>query len=222
MSSFEQPKLIKTSPDLMQLIERIEKLEEVIGALGQSTAVLTQHVIEVKSVIAGLKININDFKGFLEQLGTAVQDIVDEVQPKGYPVREGVVPKEQPAYTSPCTPNPPPKTVKSEQKYESPGKRTEITQNNISDLKDGAKKVCITGKIIMKEPSVRTQTGKFMSKAVIQDSTGSIRLILWEDQIEKVKEGDIVTIENGYVSSYKGAPITLQVGQYGSLKVEQL
>ena len=43
-----------------------------------------------------------------------------------------------------------------------------------------------------------------VSYAEISNGTGSIRLILWNEQIDSVSIGDTVVIENGYVSQFRG------------------
>jgi replication factor A1 len=54
--------------------------------------------------------------------------------------------------------------------------------------------------------------------AVVADETGSIKLTLWNEQIEQVNVGDNVKIENGYVTSFKGE-IQLNVGKFGKMTV---
>ncbi len=54
--------------------------------------------------------------------------------------------------------------------------------------------------------------------AVVADETGSIKLTLWNEQIEQVNIGDNVKIENGYVTSFKGE-IQLNVGKFGKMTV---
>jgi replication factor A1 len=42
-------------------------------------------------------------------------------------------------------------------------------------------------------------------------------LTLWDDNIEKVNEGDTLRVENGYVTLFKGN-IRLNIGKYGKLE----
>jgi replication factor A1 len=42
---------------------------------------------------------------------------------------------------------------------------------------------------------------------------------LWNEQIDKVNVDNMVKVENGYVSSFKGE-IQLNVGKFGKLTVE--
>jgi len=54
--------------------------------------------------------------------------------------------------------------------------------------------------------------------ALVGDETGCVYLTLWDDNIEKVNEGDTISIGNGYVSLFKGN-MRLNVGRYGTLEV---
>jgi replication factor A1 len=54
--------------------------------------------------------------------------------------------------------------------------------------------------------------------AIVADETGSVKLTLWNDQIEKVNVGDNIKIENGYVTSFK-SELQLNVGKFGTLTV---
>ncbi len=54
--------------------------------------------------------------------------------------------------------------------------------------------------------------------AVVADETGSIKLTLWNEQIDMVNVGDNIKIDNGYITSFK-SEIQLNVGKFGTLKV---
>jgi replication factor A1 len=54
--------------------------------------------------------------------------------------------------------------------------------------------------------------------AILKDETGQIKLTLWDAQIKMVKPGSKVTVENGYINSFKGEN-SLNVGKYGKLNV---
>jgi replication factor A1 len=58
-----------------------------------------------------------------------------------------------------------------------------------------------------------------VADAVVADETGSIKLTLWNEQIEQVNVGNKIKIENGYVTSFKGE-IQLNVGKFGTMTVE--
>jgi replication factor A1 len=57
-----------------------------------------------------------------------------------------------------------------------------------------------------------------VANAMVSDDTGSIKLTLWNDQIDQVHVNDNVKIENGYITSFRGE-IQLNVGRYGKLSI---
>jgi replication factor A1 len=57
-----------------------------------------------------------------------------------------------------------------------------------------------------------------VADAMVQDETGTIKLTLWNEQIDMVNVGDNIKIENGYVTSFK-SEIQLNVGKYGKLSI---
>ncbi|MCL2475653.1 OB-fold nucleic acid binding domain-containing protein [Candidatus Bathycorpusculum sp.] len=94
---------------------------------------------------------------------------------------------------------------------------------DIKDLVDGMKRVDVEGKIVEKGDP-REVKSRFKDEsyrivdAVLADETGSIKLTLWNEQIEQVNVGDNIKIENGYVTSFKGET-QLNVGKFGKLTV---
>jgi replication factor A1 len=56
-----------------------------------------------------------------------------------------------------------------------------------------------------------------LCEAVVGDETGTVILSLWEGQIDAVADGDILQVNNGYVSLVRGH-MRLHVGKYGSLE----
>ena len=58
-----------------------------------------------------------------------------------------------------------------------------------------------------------------VADAVVADETGSIKLTLWNEQIDQVEVGNKIKIENGYITSFKGE-IQLNVGKFGTMTVE--
>jgi len=94
---------------------------------------------------------------------------------------------------------------------------------DIKDLQDGMKRVSVEAKVVEKG-DVREVKSKYkdetyrIADAVVADETGSIKLTLWNEQIEQVNVGDNVKIENGYVTSFKGE-IQLNVGKFGKMTV---
>ena len=94
----------------------------------------------------------------------------------------------------------------------------------IKDLRNGMKNVSVEAKVTEKsEPRevmsrFKDETYK-VTTALIADETGTIKLTLWNEQINQVNVDDTVKVENGYVTSFKGE-IQLNVGKYGKLTVE--
>jgi len=93
----------------------------------------------------------------------------------------------------------------------------------ISELHVGMKSVSVEGKIVeVSEPRlVRSRmTGRMnrVATAILTDDTGEINLTLWNEQIDAVKPENIIRVENGYVTEFRGQK-QLNIGRYGSLKV---
>jgi len=93
----------------------------------------------------------------------------------------------------------------------------------IKDLQDGMKRVSVEAKVVEKgyarevKARFRDETLR-VADAQIADETGSIKLTLWNEQIDQVNVGDNVKIENGYITSFKSEK-QLNVGKFGTLKV---
>ena len=87
----------------------------------------------------------------------------------------------------------------------------------INELRDGMKRITIQAKVTEKSDQ-REVTSRFkdqtykVATALITDETGTIKLTLWNEQIDQVNVNDVVKIQNGYVTSVKGE-IQLHVGK---------
>lgn len=94
---------------------------------------------------------------------------------------------------------------------------------DIKELKDGTKQANVSGIIVRKEAertvNLRAGGTSRVAKAVLKDSSGEIALVLWNEQIERVNENSLVSVEKGYVSNWKGE-LQLNIGRYGTLKVD--
>lgn len=95
---------------------------------------------------------------------------------------------------------------------------------NISDLRPGMRNVSLKAKIIsVSEPrTVETRMGPArVADATIQDETGTVKVSLWDDQIDRFSVGDVITISNGYTTTFRGET-RVNVGRYGKIsKVKQ-
>ncbi len=92
---------------------------------------------------------------------------------------------------------------------------------NIGELKSGMRNVSVTGKVdSVGEPrTVNLKAGgtNTVADARISDETGSIKLSLWGDDINKIQPGHTVSIENGYINTFKGED-SINIGKFGNLK----
>ncbi|MGA2238561.1 MAG: OB-fold nucleic acid binding domain-containing protein [Candidatus Bathyarchaeia archaeon] len=94
----------------------------------------------------------------------------------------------------------------------------------VIELKPGMRKVDVEGRIVEKgEPrQVQTRFGETstVADAVLTDDSGSIKMSLWNEQIDSFKVNDEVRVENGYITSFRGEA-QLNVGRYGRLIPKQ-
>jgi replication factor A1 len=99
----------------------------------------------------------------------------------------------------------------------------ETSALEIKALTTGMKRVEVEATIVDKGNARQVQS-RFgnetfnVADAIIQDETGTIKLTLWNEQIDQVKVGDRIKIENGYVTSFK-SETQLNVGKYGKLTI---
>jgi len=91
----------------------------------------------------------------------------------------------------------------------------------IKDLQPRMGKVDVV--VVISEKGEIREFEKFGKKgrvcnAKASDATGEIKLSLWNEQIDQVKEGDTVHVTNGYVNEYQGE-MQLTTGKFGKLEV---
>jgi replication factor A1 len=94
----------------------------------------------------------------------------------------------------------------------------------ISELKPGMRRVDVAGAKVLEisQPrDVTTRAGEQsrVAEAMVSDDSGTVKLTLWNEQIDQVKVNNSVSIENGYVTSFRGET-QLNVGRYGKLTVQ--
>lgn len=101
-------------------------------------------------------------------------------------------------------------------------KSYEVTNPKIENLKAGMKRINLKARVleIPKSKTVYTRFGNtaHVSNALIADETGSIRISLWNQQINTISEGDVINIENGKVARFRDER-QLRIGRHGSLSV---
>lgn len=91
----------------------------------------------------------------------------------------------------------------------------------ISDLSAGTGNVEIEAEVVEVEtPREINKMGKMLrvANATIKDDSGTITLVLWNDEIDKVQPGNVVKISNGYVNSWKDK-MQLTLGKFGKMQV---
>ncbi|MDG7037531.1 MAG: DNA-binding protein [Nitrososphaerota archaeon] len=92
----------------------------------------------------------------------------------------------------------------------------------IKELNMGGRNINVEGTIIKKEEprqvNLRAGGTAMVADCVLEDDTGTITLSLWDNDIETVQEGDIIKIENGYITTFRDEK-RLNVGRYGKLSV---
>jgi len=93
----------------------------------------------------------------------------------------------------------------------------------IGELNPSSRAVNVLAKVVSKSEVRNIASGKDgephkVSDALVGDETGCIYLTLWDDNIEKVNDGDTISIKNGYINLFRGN-MRLNIGRYGTLEV---
>ena len=91
----------------------------------------------------------------------------------------------------------------------------------ISQISGNMRNIEVTGKIVRKGDTsdVKTRYGPAkVSWVTLKDETGSIRLNLWRQQIDKVRAGDTVRLVNAFVRVYRDE-MELNIGSDGRIEV---
>ena len=90
----------------------------------------------------------------------------------------------------------------------------------ISDLISGQGNVEVSGSITeIGEKRSFSKYGRnlMVVHAVLQDDSGSIKLTLWNDDVNRFKEGDKIKVSNGYVKDFQGEK-QLTTGKFGTIE----
>lgn len=92
----------------------------------------------------------------------------------------------------------------------------------IEDLKAGMNHVDVKARVLEIPESrmvyTRFGTTAFVSNALITDETGSMRMSLWNQQINIISKGDLVHVKNGKIASFRGE-LQLRIARNGSVNV---
>jgi len=91
----------------------------------------------------------------------------------------------------------------------------------ISELTQGTGNVEIEAEIVgIEDTREINKMGRNLrvANATIRDDSGTITLVLWNDAIEKVREGSKIKITNGYVNTWQDK-LQLTLGKFGKMEV---
>ncbi len=91
-----------------------------------------------------------------------------------------------------------------------------------SDVKPGMRNIDLELKVVKKEEphTFQSDSGEGrVTTAICEDDSGQVKVSLWNDEIDKVNEGDRIRIESGYSRLFKDE-VHVSAGKYGELKVK--
>jgi len=89
----------------------------------------------------------------------------------------------------------------------------------VNELKDKSKVDEITLKIVSKEEPREVRGGSLrVCNLTGEDDTGKVTIALWNDDIDKVKEGDTIKISGGWSQMYQDS-LQVSPGKFGTLEV---
>ena len=112
--------------------------------------------------------------------------------------------------------------MSSEAEGEGQPAATAAVNVKVESLDPESRQVNVTVKVVTKGEARETVSRRDGSThkvvdALVGDETGAVYLTLWDDNIEKVNEGDTINVKNGYVTLFRGS-MRLNIGRYGSLE----
>lgn len=91
---------------------------------------------------------------------------------------------------------------------------------NIRDLKPGMSRVSMKVKVASVSEPKHVTSSKGVEHEIleleVEDETGSMAMDLWNEKIIPLNARDILQIENGFVTSFKGV-WRINVGKYGEV-----
>jgi len=93
----------------------------------------------------------------------------------------------------------------------------------VGELTPASRAVNVKAKVVSKTDIRNIAAGRDgaphrVCDALVGDETGCVYLTLWDDNIEKVNEGDTISVGNGYVTLFRGN-MRLNIGRYGTLEI---
>jgi len=91
----------------------------------------------------------------------------------------------------------------------------------ISELTPGTGNVELEAEVVgVEDPREIEKYGRTLRVAnvTIKDDSGTITLVLWNENIDRVKEGSLIKISNGYVNTWQDKT-QLTLGKFGKMEV---
>jgi len=96
-------------------------------------------------------------------------------------------------------------------------------QKQIRELKVNMRGITVKGRIVEVPPKMLVNTmygwDAYVSNILLADETGTVRLSLWNEQIDSVAVGDTVHIEKAKVAMFRGG-LQLRIGRSGTMSVD--
>ncbi|MEM0017556.1 MAG: single-stranded DNA-binding protein [Candidatus Korarchaeum sp.] len=92
------------------------------------------------------------------------------------------------------------------------------TSRKVLDLRPGENSVNVKVRVLEVGESrvVETKRGpRTLSEATVGDETGRVVLVLWGDHAGKLREGDVIELQNAFTTVYRGK-VQLNLGNMGS------
>jgi len=96
-----------------------------------------------------------------------------------------------------------------------------LRYTKIKDVRPGMENLNLIVKVVRVGEAriISTKFGEAKTAlALIEDETGRLNLKLWRSQVDLVKPGDIIKIENGFAVAFRGAT-EINVGSRGRITV---
>jgi replication factor A1 len=95
----------------------------------------------------------------------------------------------------------------------------------VGELTPDSRAVNVLAKVVSKSEIRSIAAGRDgaahrVSDALVGDETGCVYLTLWDDNIEKVNDGDTINVKNGYINLFRGN-MRLNIGRYGTLEISE-
>ena len=92
----------------------------------------------------------------------------------------------------------------------------------ISELTPGTGNVELEVEVAgIEQPREINKNGRVLrvANATLKDDSGTISLVLWNDNIDKIQEGSKIKITNGYVNTWQDK-MQLTLGKFGKMEVQ--